>query len=132
MPHWEAELKTLLASLGVSLEADSAEPDLSSTPKSVQFGHKDDGLAEFEDDHFTLVNREIEATVREVARVSRSGLLDQALRNDVIFVLRALTRDTGSTGIDAESWHLDSAAAVLHFCRIVQRLTRALSQPDCG
>ena len=132
MPHWEAELKTLLASLGVSLEADGPEPDLSSTPETVRFGRKDDVLAEFEDDHFTLVNREIEATVREVARVSRSGLLDQALRDDVVFVLRALTRDPNIQGIDADSWHLDSAAAVLHFCRIVQRLTRALSQPDCG
>jgi hypothetical protein len=79
------------------------------------------------------VQSEVEATVRQVVSLVRSGSIDSALREDVAFVLRALTRPDATTSnagetISASSgleWNIESAAAVLRFCRIVLRLAQA-------
>jgi len=123
MSHWEEELQTLLASLGVSYEQEQAQSAASDAPTSP--GAHDDLFSEVE--QRTLVKREMEATMREVTLLTQAGYLDPAVREDVVRVLRALTRHHPSAGHD---WHTTSSAAVLHFCRIVIRLTSALTSSE--
>jgi hypothetical protein len=134
MPQWEAELRALLMALGVTLDDSSPEgsslalleieepSDASMRAQEEQPADSDDG-----EDQFAVVNREMEATVREVARLVRSGYIDKHLRDDVMRVLSALTRSVPCGVSDEQDWQLTTAAAVLHFCRIVLRLARALS-----
>jgi hypothetical protein len=135
MAYWQDELEALLASFGVALEAPAldqmraedslnryllAQPEQSEPP--VEHGVE-----------VIAVQSEVEATVRQVVSLVRSGSIDSALREDVAFVLRALTRpDVAMTNAsDARraasgaEWSIESAAAVLRFCRIVLRLAQA-------
>jgi hypothetical protein len=135
MANWQDELESLLASFGVALEAPAldqlraedslnryllAQPEQSEPP--VEHGVE-----------VIAVQSEVEATVRQVVSLVRSGSIDSALREDVAFVLRALTRPDATTSnagetISASSgleWNIESAAAVLRFCRIVLRLAQA-------
>jgi hypothetical protein len=135
MANWQDELESLLASFGVALEAPApdqlraedslnryllAQPEQSEPP--VEHGVE-----------VIAVQSEVEATVRQVVSLVRSGSIDSALREDVAFVLRALTRpgvvtSNASETISAASgleWNIESAAAVLRFCRIVLRLAQA-------
>lgn len=132
---WQDELESLLASFGVSLEApaldrsraeDSLDGYLLVEPEqsepSVEHGVE-----------VIAVQSEVEATVRQVVSLVRSGSIDSALREDVAYVLRALTRPAAVTSGDSEAgyaasgaeWNIESAAAVLRFCRIVLRLAQA-------
>ncbi len=141
MPHWEDELRTLLESLGVVLE-DGQVPsrrDVNSLPDSDEipsdsmvreWERQQDDAATDTDDEFTMINREMEATVQEVSRLVRSGRMEPALRDDVVHVLRALTRAVPPSAPDAEEWRYTSAAAVLHFCRLVLRLAHALARQE--
>lgn len=140
MPHWEDELRTLLESLGVRLEEpiayprveailfDSVEAPSDSMVRAWEAQQQEDGDSDSDD--FSLINREMEATVREVARLVRTGRLEPALRDDVVHVLRALTRAAPASEPDPEEWRYTSAAAVLHFCRLVLRLANELSHPE--
>lgn len=94
-----------------------------------------------DDDDVSAVRSEIEATIAQVIALARAGRIDHDLRDDIVFVLQALTRPHPSmpphqrpqgTPDDArQEWQLASAAAVLRFCRIVLRLTHALAlDPD--
>lgn len=130
MPYWEDELETLLASLGVSLEFDPSQ----SFPNPTDLVQSEEGEDEpsTDDDRASLVNKEVEAMMREVARLAKSGALDLPLRDDVLNVLRALARSSSLEDTEGAEWDLVSSSAVLHFCRIVLRLTRALSNPNHG
>lgn len=139
MPHWEDELRTILASLGVTLEdhdgawrmdgADALEAPSDSALRAWEA--QLEAAAPDTDDEFAVINREMEATVQEVARLVRTGRMEPALRDDVVFVLRALTRALPpASGAEAEEWRYTSAAAVLHFCRLVLRLAHALARPE--
>lgn len=138
MPYWEDELRSLLASLGVTLENDTAQPprflrsDHAPSDSAVREieSHQDDWVSDGDDDEFSIVNREMEATVREVARLVRTGHIEPALRDDIVHVLRALTRPAPLEVADRGEWQLTSAAAVLHFCRVVLRLANALTHQD--
>jgi hypothetical protein len=148
MPDWEAELSALLHALDVRLEGEpylaeqsmgggadrhglGSDPedggdlyDLGIAPVDLPGEH-----APGEGDEVSAVRHEIEATLARVVRLSRTGQLDPALRDDVVFVLQALTRPQQSvpaTEPEHDEWHLASAAAVLHFCRVVHRLTAPL------
>ncbi len=129
MPHWEDELRTLLKSLGVVLD-DGAMP-LSRNAGAVAPAHAGGTLPlesdDPDEDHFAIIQREMEATVREVARLARTGKMEAILRDDVIYVLRALTRPAPASATDFDEWRYASAAAVLHFCRLVLRLAQALA-----
>jgi hypothetical protein len=139
MPHWEDELRTILASLGVTLE--DADGDWHMESADALEAPSDSALRDWEaqqaaappdtDDEFAVINREMEATVQEVARLVRTGRMEPALRDDVVFVLRALTHAQPIASADADEWRYTSAAAVLHFCRLVLRLAHALTHPDC-
>lgn len=149
MADWEAELATLLRELDVSLERavpseqrpdaldalPGAGAELPATDEHVPVGEDvaDCDVAtdtsSIEDDEVSAVRREIEATLARVTLMARTGQLEPALRDDVVFVLKALTRPrpAGMRPRESHEWQLDSAAAVLHFCRVVLRLTRALA-----
>ena len=132
MPHWEDELRALLQTLDVSLEdvspADSAD-DLptDSMVREWESQVSDDDL---EVDQFSVIRREMEATLQEVARLAQSGRMEPSLRDDVVHVLRALTNPPPLSGVDIEEWRYSSAAAVLHFCRLILRLTNALAAQE--
>jgi hypothetical protein len=162
MPDWQGELEALLATLSVSLEDTEAKPGASSAtalPRLVP--GTSSGADEVDADPFWMadvaaeavpaetelvegeevsaVRREIEATVGEVVALVRAGRMDRALRDDVIYVLDALTRPRpgdsgrhrqGGPSDSSQEWNLASAAAVLRFCRIVLRLTNALTRDD--
>jgi hypothetical protein len=158
MPDWQTELETLLSQLHVSLDgvASTARSDVYETPPMPSAAHAaDDAQAErtwelealateeapADDDGVSAVRSELEATVQRVIALARAGRLDSALRDDVVFVLQALTRPTPrvptvprrARGDDADAeWHLASAAAVLRFCRIVLRLTHVLTREADG
>jgi hypothetical protein len=135
MANWQDELESLLASFGVSLEAstleqaraeDSLDRYLLAQPEQSEplVEHGVEVIA---------VQSEVEATVRQVVSLVRSGSIDSALREDVAFVLRALTRPHSATSNASDTdcspsgaeWNIESAAAVLRFCRIVLRLAQA-------
>lgn len=160
MPDWQGELESLLATLNVSLEGVS--PDASDgrmllegplgfpgdeEPRGAAEALVDDEplveVAPREGDEVSAVRREIEATVAQVVALVRAGRLEPALRDDVIFVLDALTRprpggrsrstrpaSPGGPDDSATEWQLASAAAILRFCRIVLRLTNTLGRDD--
>ncbi len=144
MSNWERELETLLNRLGVRWEAvppdepggNAADADLADPAELDGLIDADLESADWEAvedddlDQVSVVRREMQATVARVARMVRSGQLDSAIRDDVLLVLRALCRpqlkpDEGESEEDAQ---LATAAAILHFCRIVLRLTHALAQ----
>jgi hypothetical protein len=143
MSNWEHELETLLSRLGVHWEpspahAPEAEADEAEVPGPEELAALLDDdlededwehLAEEEVDQLGVVRREMQATVGRVARMVRAGRLDSVIRDDVLFVLRALCRvQPLLEGESDEDAQLATAAAILHFCRIVLRLTHALAQ----
>jgi hypothetical protein len=93
----------------------------------------------FENVEVSAVRTEIEATLRQVAALERDGSVESVVRDDVVRVLYALTRPSPAPAApppihsrvpmpDSEhEWQLTSAAAVLRFCRLVTRLTNAMS-----
>ena len=134
MPHWEDELKSLLDTLGVSLEsAAAAEPDCEGAGATMQPAHQQHLTAsEAEAMQRDLVKREMQATIHEVTRLTRAGYIDSTLHDDIMRVLQALMRPAPLTpNLPArEEWQLTSSAAILRFCRVVLRLTRPLSSHD--
>lgn len=157
MPSWQSELEALLAQFHVSLDTGhaSTQPARSSSAPDGPLGANDvddtmDASIPWElgaltaeetpadGDEVYAVRSEIEATVRRVIDMARAGHMESALRDDVVFVLQALTRPNpgDTTGKRRQSrldestqdWQLTSAAAVLRFCRVVLRLTDELSR----
>ncbi|HEY7348869.1 MAG TPA: hypothetical protein VH599_11210 [Ktedonobacterales bacterium] len=144
MSNWEQELETLLNRLGVRWEplppdepgVDGAEADLADTAEVdplMDADLEDEDWETLEDDDLdqvSVVRREMQATIGRVVRMVRSGRLDSVLKDDVLFVLRALcrSRPQPDEGESEEEAQLATAAAILHFCRIVLRLTHALAQ----
>ena len=133
MANWQDELESLLTSFGVALEASApAQPDDSLNRYLLAQPDQTEPLVE-SGIEVIAVQSEVEATVRQVVALVRSGSIDSALREDVAFVLRALARPDVATGDSEETaratsgaeWNIESAAAVLRFCRIVLRLAQA-------
>jgi len=135
MANWQDELESLLASCDVALEtvASDGRPFEDALDRYLL---SDAARSEPSAPHgveVIAVWSEVEATVRQVADLVRSGGVDSAIREDVAFVLRALARPGYSTRIGeyvkqaapTGDWDLESAAAVLRFCRIVLRLAHA-------
>jgi hypothetical protein len=147
MPDWQRELEALLLQLHVSLDSANPSDDVRNDQHTAWPGTAaNDGSsahltkastpmdhipAEF--DEVSVVQSEIAATVGHVIALAKAGQMDRALRDDVVFVLRALTRpypkvprvqgrERGRSEPGKE-WQFASEAAVLRFCRIVLRLT---------
>ena len=157
MPGWQSELEALLSQMHVSLEHGrmpaQASRNSSSLDGAEDTNATDDGTdapilwdldalpvddLPADGDEVNAVSREIEATVRRVISMARAGQMQSALRDDVVFVLQALTRPSPyeksskrhrvKSDEASQEWQLTSAAAVLRFCRIVLRLTDVLSR----
>jgi hypothetical protein len=155
MPDWRVELEALLSQLDVTLDrgmatehqgqagspafADSLALEEVDTDIPWELGALATEETPVEGEEVSAVRSEIEATVQRVIAMTQAGQLEPSLRDDIVFVLQALTRprpskgarrsNAGSPDDSSQEWQLASAAAVLHFCRIVLRLAQALA-PD--
>jgi hypothetical protein len=71
------------------------------------------------------MHREIDSIVHQVIHLMQHGDLDSSLKEDVMVVLRALRRRSAVTqqAATGDEAYLESAAAMLHFCRLVLRLS---------
>jgi hypothetical protein len=140
MAGWEQELAGLLRELGVTQE----EPKTHLRPSkklmrsdfkrreqaadATLLGDVRDSEAEDEEVWMTdlsMMRREIDSIVRQVIHLMQRGDLDRSLKEDVMVVLRALRRRSAVTrqAATGDEAYLESAAAMLHFCRLVLRLS---------
>ena len=141
MAGWEEELAVLLRELGVQQEETKAhlrptrKPMRSDVKRREQFadalfwdgGYEGDGEDEDEAwmNDLTLMRREVDSIVSQVVLLMQRGDLDTSLKEDVMVVLRALRRRatiTQQAAISDEAY-LESASAMLHFCRLVLQLS---------
>jgi hypothetical protein len=81
------------------------------------------------------MRREVDTIVSQVIHLMQRGELEKSLKEDVLIVLRALRRSQAAQQaagvgdeIDNEEAYLESAASMLHFCRLVLRLSEVASQ----
>src|SRR5690242_13875051 len=141
MADWQGQLADLLASLNVSLDPNESAPraiDLRAesfsrmpipTEEAPPAINAED--APVEGVEVSAVRSEIEFIVARVVELERVGVIDRVQRDDVIYVLQALTRPAPPTPRPTlslrrrhdsdQEWDLASAAAVLRFCRLIQR-----------
>lgn len=139
MAGWQDELAELLRELGVTPEESRTSPrpqqpnQFALTPdiESIILEHiaeaaEDDRDAEEEwlEDLDTM-RREVDSIVRQVIQLIKRGDLEPSLKEDVMVVLRALrTRAMVTQQASAsEIASIESNAAMLHFCRIILRLS---------
>lgn len=155
MADWQEELAMLLRELGVRQE--EPETLLRSTHISENgfqsLGNLTDLQAMFgmkrqeqmtdaiqwadmrEDDDvwmsdLSLMRREVESIVTQVMRLMQRGGLDTSLKEDVMVVLQALRRRATVTqqAAASDTAYLEFAAAMLHFCRLVLRLSEVSTE----
>ncbi len=140
MAGWEQELAGLLRELGVTQE----EPKTHLRPSNKLIrsdvkrrGQPVDAIflggigdSEVEDEEIwisdlSMMRREIDSIVHQVVHLMQCGDLDKSLKEDVMVVLRALRRRSSVTqqAANGDEAYLESAAAMLHFCRLVLRLS---------
>ncbi|HLI09111.1 MAG TPA: hypothetical protein VKV40_21285 [Ktedonobacteraceae bacterium] len=77
------------------------------------------------------MRREVDSIVNQVIHLMQRGDLDKSLKEDVLVVLRALRRPQAmqqETANADEEAYLESAASMLHFCRLVLRLSEVASE----
>ena len=88
-----------------------------------------DSMAEDADDalmsELRAMRGEVNTIVAQVVHLMQHGDIDPALKEDVLVVLRALRRRASITqqAAASETAYLEFAAAMLHFCRLVLRLS---------
>lgn len=147
MAAWEEELAMLLSELGVTQQAPKTH--LQPTPRRVRSDVKwheqavDDLFWEgdnLEDDDAwlddpLLMRLEVESIVSQVIRLVQRGDLDNSSKQDVMAVLHALRRrpiapqpaaSSDEAQLESEySHHLEYSTAMLHFCRLVLRLSES-------
>ncbi|GAC1402573.1 MAG: hypothetical protein NVS4B12_15940 [Ktedonobacteraceae bacterium] len=72
-----------------------------------------------------LMRREVDSIVRQVVRLMQRGDMEPSLKEDVMVVLRALRRRAMVTQLAAatDEAYLESASAMLHFCRLVLQIS---------
>lgn len=152
MAGWEKELTELLGELGVTQEEPKTHlwSPRHSNIKFHNFPVRRDVkrqeltadalfLDEMVDDDdnddawltdLSLMRREVDSIVSQVIRLMQRGDLDKSLKEDVMVVLRALRRRAAVTQQAAASdeAYLEFAAAMLHFCRIVLRLSEPAAE----
>jgi hypothetical protein len=142
MAGWEEELAVLLRKLGVKEEEpDEArlrqvrKPIRSDVRRRERFADalyqeekERESSAEQKDawnDDLSLMRREVDSIVTQVMHLMQRGALDSSLKEDVLVVLRALRRRATVTqqAAESEEAYLESASAMLHFCRLVLQLS---------
>jgi hypothetical protein len=143
MASWQDELAELLHELGVMSEEPGARSrSIRNTPFELEpsvenfiLEHiasvaEEDAEAWLAD--LDTMRREVDSIVRQVIRLIQHGDLEPSLKEDVLIVLRALRRRATATrqaGFSEEAY-IESAAAMLHFCRIILRLSETTIEEE--
>ena len=143
MASWQDELAELLRELGVTSE----EPRTHLRPVSNELFAQEPSVENFileniaavaEEDaeawlaDLDTMRREVDSIVRQVIQLIQRGGLEPSLKEDVMIVLRALRRRATATrqaGYSEEAY-IESAAAMLHFCRIILRLSETTIEEE--
>ncbi len=143
MASWQDELAELLRELGVTTE----EPRTHLRPNSNDLFAQEPSVENFileniaavaEEDaeawlaDLDTMRREVDSIVRQVIQLIQRGGLEPSLKEDVMIVLRALRRRATATrqaGYSEEAY-IESAAAMLHFCRIILRLSETTIEEE--
>ena len=157
MASWEDELAELLRELGVTLEEPrthlgptyihedhqqeilplrekkDSKRQTRSTDAFIWERARNSSIDEDDDawlSDLRLMRREVESIVIQVVRLMQRGDLDPSLKEDVMVVLRALRRRASVTqqAAASDAAYLEFAAAMLHFCRLVLRLSEAATE----
>ena len=138
MAGWEEELAVLLRELGVKQEEPKPHrrsirrPMRSDVRRREQFADALfwDGESVADDDDawmndLNMMRREVDSIVSQVVRLMQRGGLDTSLKEDVMVVLHALRRRAWVTqqAATSDEAYLESASAMLHFCRLVLQLS---------
>ncbi len=139
MAGWEQELAELLRELGVTQEEPKTHLRSTGKLRRSDARHReqaadaiilgDIGGSEADEEiwesDLSLMRREIDSIVLQVIHLMQRGDLDKSLKEDVMVVLRALRRRAAVTqqAATGDEAYLESAAAMLHFCRLVLRLS---------
>jgi hypothetical protein len=98
--------------------SDDADLDMADDLESIE--EEEAWLADL-----SLMRREVESIVAQVTRLIQRGDLEPSLKEDIMVVLRALRRRGGSnqSGLSNDESYLEFASELLHFCRLVLRLS---------
>jgi len=140
MASWEEELAVILQRLGVKQEEPQTYLQQMRKPlrgdvkrhKHAGDPHFLDAENEPDDDDYWVqdiatMRREIDSIVSQVILLMQRGDLEPSMKEDVMVVLRALRRRLPSTHSvfpsTSEEAYLESASALLHFCRLALQLS---------
>jgi hypothetical protein len=146
MARWEDELADLLGELGVKQEQTKTQPRSRRKPTrsdvkrreqladALIWSNTDDSSISDDDEAWmsdlTLMRREVDSIVNQVIGLMQRGELDTSLKEDVMVVLRALRRRASVTqqAETSDEAYLESASAMLHFCRLVLQLSEVANE----
>lgn len=143
MAGWEEELAVLLRELGVQQEEprthlqQKRRPMRSDVKRQEHFADaivwNDNSISEDDDiwlNDLSLMRREVESIVSQVVMLMQRGDLDSSVKEDIMVVLRALRRRSTAThqAASSDEAYLESASALLHFCRLVLQLSEFSTQ----
>jgi hypothetical protein len=140
MAGWEEELAVLLRELGVQQEESSTRPRPARKPMHSDVKRNqpsadallwnervDQDEVDIEINDLSTMRREVDSIVSQVIQLMQRGDLDSALKEDIMVVLRALRRRAAVTqqAATSDEAYLESASAMLHFCRMVLLLSES-------
>jgi len=141
MASWEEELAVLLQGLGVKQEEPQTYLQPMHKPLRRQRKRREQCTdARFLDENIELDNddsgvqdiatmrREVDSIVSQVIVLMQRGDLEPSVKEDVMVVLRALRRHLPPAHSSiypptSEEAYLESASALLHFCRLALQLS---------
>jgi hypothetical protein len=146
MASWEEELAVLLQELGVKQEEPQTylqqmrkplRRDMKRREQCIDAHFLDEENEPDDDDlwiqDIATMRREVDSIVSQVILLMQRGDLEPSVKEDVMVVLRALRRHLPSahssvlppTSQEAysEEAYLESASALLHFCRLALQLS---------
>ncbi len=142
MAGWEEELSALLNDLGVKQEETQPQlrqrkPMRSDVKRRDQFADallwNDDSDVDDDDPwmkDLDVMRHEVDTIVSQVVLLMQRGDLDVTLKEDVMMVLRALRRRVPNAlqTVNNDEAYLESASALLHFCRLVLQLSEIATE----
>jgi len=141
MASWEEELAVLLQKLGVKQEEPQTHLQQTRKPSHRDAKRRDqstdppflDDENELDDEDVLVqdiatMRHEVDSIVSQVIVLMQRGDLEPSVKEDVMVVLRALRRRLPPTHSSAlpsssEEAYLESASALLHFCRLALQLS---------
>lgn len=124
--HWELELRTLLFNLGVLYDTSNIPAISASFDHQDAFESSTDDVDKNSDDRVALIKSEMESTLTLISELTQTGYMDEDIYRDILRVFHALMRPQNHSELVEADWYIESGAAILHFCRIVTRLSNAL------